>query len=279
MSMTILPESPPPTTRRTSSGSPRLVIVAVGALLVVVVTAFWFLRPSHSTDSTDSSATTSATSHTSTGAPHSAADWWNAAMSAARAKGSVHMVVDNHVKGRTLHYSDDDAHGVGIQRITVTPGMHATVRVIGDRTYFMANRAALVGYFGFAPAQATLAADRWLLLGPQDPGYAAVTEAVAFESAMNQVRLAPPYTLLKPRSVHGVRVLGVRGRAAGPHTPGHKVSATVWIARADHLPVMYEASSPKLGTMKVTFSHWGQHVQVIAPAGAAPIIDVLTGRA
>jgi hypothetical protein len=202
-------------------------------------------------------------------------------MAAASAQGAARVDVTDHLKNRTISYSDDDGRDVGIQRITVTGGMSATVRVVGSMTYLLANRAALLGYFGFPPAAAERAAGRWMLLQDGDPGYAQVTDGVTFASAMKEVTLSGPMVLLPERTMHGKRVVGIRGLVSGTTGAADSTArGTLWVAASGApLPVAYQAGSPKIGSMSVTFSHWGEHVSAASPARAAPITDVLAGRA
>jgi hypothetical protein len=201
-------------------------------------------------------------------------------MAAATAQGAAHMDVTDKLKSRTLRYSDDDGPGKGIQRISVTGGMRATVQVVGDMTYLTANRTALADYFGFPSAAAGRAAGRWLLLQDGDPGYAQVTEGVAFASAIKEVTLSGPLDLLPARTMRGERVVGIRGFVSGATGAADSTArGTLWVAASGKpLPVIYQAGSPKIGTMSVTFSRWGEHVSVSSPPGATAITDVLAGR-
>lgn len=202
--------------------------------------------------------------------PTTAAQWLSTALAAAKAKGAVHVDVLNKLKGRVGRYSDDDGPGVGVQRITIEPGMHAEVRVMPGVTYFTANRAALTGYFGFAPSVADKAAGRWLVLHPATPGYTQVTEGVTFSSTMKEMTLRGPLKLLAARTLQGVRVMGIRGTAAGPAMK-HKAAAiaTLWVtASGAHLPVLYTSSVPKFGSTTTMFSRWGMTVDVVAPTAA-----------
>ena len=202
-----------------------------------------------------------------TPSPTTAAQWLSAAMAAAKAKGAVHVEVVNKLHGRTGRYSDDDGPGVGVQRITISPGMRAEVRVMPGVTYFVANRAALTGYFGVSRSLADQAAGRWMVLHPGAPAYAPVTEGVTFGSMLKEMGLRGPLKLLPARTVHGVRVVGIRGTASGPamrHKP--KTAATLWVTESGaHLPVLYTATAPKFGSTTTLFSQWGMKVSVVAP--------------
>ena len=211
--------------------------------------------------------------------PKTAVEWRAAAVAAANARGAVHVDVVNRLKGRTSRFSDDDGPNTGIQRIAVDPGMRGEVRVIGDTTYFVANRAALAGYFGFPAAAVDRAAGHWMVLRAGDGGYAAVTEGVAFDSAMKEMAVSGPLVLLARRTMHGVRVVGIRGTVSGGTAGADPAAkATLWVsAAAPHLPVAFQAGSSKLGTMTVRFSRWGVRPKVVPPTIAVPIAQVLAG--
>jgi hypothetical protein len=267
--MTILPEtiSAGPRRRRGSSPSPRLLAV-VAAVAVVAAGAVVYLvtRGPGAPASSNAAAAAAAV----TAGPQTAAQWLSTAFAAANAQGAAHVEVVNNLHGRRGTYSDDDGARSGVQRITVSPGMRAEVRVLPGVTYFAANRAALKNYFGFPASVADRAAGRWLVLHPGDPGYATVTEAVTFRSMMKEMTIRGPLRLLPARTLHGVRVVGIRGVASGPATKGHpKATAILWVAASgSHLPVLYQASSRGMGSTTTTFSRWGMQVSVAAPTAS-----------
>lgn len=199
--------------------------------------------------------------------PTTASQWLSAAFAAANAKGTVHVDVLTKLRGKTSEFSDDDGNGVGIQRITISGGGRAEVRVLPGVTYFAANREALTGYFGFPSSLANRAAGRWMVLHPGAPGYTAVTEGVTLSSMMNEISVRGPLKLLPARTVQGVRVVGIRGIAGSPELKRQpKTPATLWVtASGSHLPVVYTAANRKLGSMTTMFSQWGSAVSVSAP--------------
>jgi hypothetical protein len=201
--------------------------------------------------------------------PTTPAQGLSIAFRAAKGEGSVHVDVVNKLHGRIGRFSDDDGGGLGIQRISVAPGMRAEVRVVPGVTYFVANRAALTGYFGFPASLARRVAGKWLVLHPGESGYAQVTEGVTLASTMKEMTIRGPLKLLPARTLHGVKVVGIRGMAAGPTVKrGDHVTATLWVTQSgSHLPVLYRASSRKLGSTSTTFSRWGMHVSVASPPG------------
>jgi hypothetical protein len=271
VTMTILPESPPTPSRTTPSRRTAAVVAALLATAVAVGGWLWLRN--------DSSPAPAAASRPSSIAPLPATprQWLTAVLAAADGKGSVHMQVVNRLKGRTLRYSDDDGPDRGTQRISVTPGMRAEVRVIGRQTYFTANRKAFQDYFGFPARVAGIIGGHWLLLEPGMPMYKRVTEGVTFRSAMEEMALKGPLRLVPARSIDGVRVVGIRGLADGPALPsGTRMTATLWVTATAHpVPVRYDARAKSLGRMVATFSDWGATIDVVPPAEAIPFTRLL----
>src|SRR4051794_14880409 len=247
---TILPETAPNGRRPRPQASGRFVAALVAGALVIAGGAVFVI-----TRGSDSAKPVSNSVHQpSKPAPRSAAQWLAAAMAAATAQGAAHVDVVDTLKSRTLRYSDDDGANGGIQRITVSGGARATVRVAGSDTYMTANRTALVSYFGFPAAAAGRAANRWMLLQNGDPGYTEVTSGVTFASAMKEVTLTGPLALLPARALHGQRVIGIRGTvSADTGSIDSSAQGTLWVAASGSpLPVSYQAGSAKIGTMSVT---------------------------
>jgi len=267
VTQTILPEAAPAAPSPLAASSTRLIAaIAAVALLAAGAVGYLLTRGSGS----PAPATPVAPKITRATVPTTAAQWLSSAFAAAKAQGSAHVDVLNKLHGRIGRYSDDDGPGVGVQRIAVSPGMHAEVRVLPGVTYFSANHAALTGYFGFSAAVADKAADHWLVLHPGQPGYAPVTEGVTFSSMMKEMVVKGPLKLLPARSLHGVRVVGIRGTVGGALARSdRRATATLWVTlHGSHLPVVYEASSRREGTTTTTFSHWGMKVSVSAPTSA-----------
>lgn len=256
MTFTILPESAPKTRR----SAPPAVLIAVVVVAVLAVGGVSWALTRGSGHPVAAPASTVAAARPHPAEPRSAQQWLTAALSSARKQGSVHLELIAHLPGRTLSYSDDDGRNNGVQRISVTPAMHAQVRVVGSTTYFAANRAALLNYFGFPAKTANKDANHWLVLRPGDPGYSEVTDGVTLASALTQVEVRAPLTLLPSRTLLGERVVGVQG------TGDQGSTATLWIrSTGSHLPVAYQANSPKRGTVNASFMRWSMADVVTGP--------------
>lgn len=198
--------------------------------------------------------------------PVTAAQWLAAAGRAATEATSVHITdVDRLARG-TATFSDDDGRTTGRQIITPGPGMRAEVRVIGTSTYFTGNAATLTNFFGFRADQAARLRGHWLVLHPGDPQYDTVTEGVTLSSAIKELRMPTPMTLLPEQRVGGVEAVGIRGTGRVTGAPG-PVTATLWIDAETMRPVRYEARSGNL-TETTTLTKWDVPFTVVAPADA-----------
>lgn len=261
--MTILPGTPPGPTKR--SVNTRLVaVVAAGALVAGggVAYALGVFGGSSGTTTPPAAGTSAAGNPADSFAGLSGAQIVALARTAALHASGVHMTVVDRAATRTVRYSDDDYRTGGIQRVT-TGAARAEVRVVGTTTYFTGNRAAITGYFGMPPS-AVPGHGVWFRLRPGDTQYKTVTEGVTLASAMREVALTGPYTVLPAQQRHGLAVVGVRGQVPAVPTTARS-SATLWVAATGpKLPVEFDASAGPI-SMTVTFTQWGHTRHVAKP--------------
>ncbi len=82
------------------------------------------------------------------------------AMQSLSRSGSVRMAMDitdqgHHFRNITYAAADRGRHDITLD------GMHASVRVVGDRTFARGDRSSLTGYFGLSDSTAQRLENRW----------------------------------------------------------------------------------------------------------------------
>lgn len=191
------------------------------------------------------------------------------ALSDAKARGSVHESTVEVAGSRRVTFSDDVANDSGRQNITVSGGVSAHVLVIGKTAYISGNQAALIRYFGFPRADATVIGDRWISLTSTSPGYATVASDATLPSALGDDFTANgKLTELGATKMDGVSVVGLR--AVLPPSFGAKGTMTIYVTRSSHpLPVVAILKASHAGktvSSMSSLSDWGEPVSVRRPA-------------
>jgi hypothetical protein len=194
---------------------------------------------------------------------HEAKALLEAALANARAKGSVHAVAHFVNQGGNAIFDNHDGRNHGVQRLTIYGG-HVTIRVLGPITYYTGDKRGLIKYFGYKPKLAAVESHKWVPLIAGNKGYRILTEGVTLASLLHNQRLAAPLRTLPERTIGGIPVVGVQGRAAGDGLPKHS-TATWWVSTGAHpLPVEFDAVSANT-RLTQRFSDWGKPVRVKRP--------------
>ena len=160
-----------------------------------------------------------------------------------------------------------------------------TVLVVGRACYLKGNAAALVANLGLTSTTATAYAGQWISLAQSDGPYASVYAAVTAGSALADNITVVPTGQLPPTKVAGRRVETVTGSIApiriGGQLEAPKGTATLAVrVTTPHLPVRYTERGTlnrEPTTTTVTFDHWGETVDVTAPAHAVSYASLGAG--
>jgi hypothetical protein len=163
--------------------------------------------------------------------------------------------------------------GTGRQQITRSDGVRAQVRVTGGAAYFAGNQSALVNYFGFTKSQAATIGPRWISLVPSDPGYKNVAADATLQTSLPELKLAGGLREGHKSVVDGKAVIGIDGAAT---LDGLHGTAVLYVTRDGHpLPVELVVRQTGHGqadaAVTITMSHWGERVDVTAPANSIAI--------
>jgi hypothetical protein len=197
------------------------------------------------------------------------------ALSAAEAAGSVHVDMTSSSGSGSTVYSSDVSSSAGRQVITITGGGDATVLDVAGVAYVSGNPPALVGFFGFSPAESARLTGRWVSFRSGQPYYQQIVDALTLDSAIGVVRLSGRLTAKGVGRVGGQPVVVVRGTA--PAVPGVPAGTkgTLYVATTGRmLPVSYAEASGSIH-LSAVFSRWGETVNVAAPRDAIPITSLV----
>ena len=187
--------------------------------------------------------------------------------------GPVHVNVTIRAASRIVTYSDDSLPDSGRQVITVSNGGHAVVLVLNEIGYVRANAGALKSFFGFPAAIAARFEGRWISFKHGQPGYQAVTAGVTVPGVISELRLRAPLSKL-PAATTGGSLVRIRGVAqAGEGAPAGATAVIDVAAAGRVLPVSMQTSFGNVRSV-MTFSDWGETVNLKAPINPIPISSV-----
>jgi hypothetical protein len=202
----------------------------------------------------------------------------NMAVADAGHEGSVHISVvgAGGLLGRFLLSGDAGLHA-GQQLASATAPVSGQIRVIvaGGAAYVAGSDAGiLINAVGLTRSAAAKAGTRWVSIPPSNALYGSAVLDVTLPSELSTVQPRGHLVALPLSTFHGQRVVGIRGSEALHHGNAESVytSVTLYVSQAPRpLPVYATLSAPSGQTETDTFTSWGKHISVSAPAGAIPI--------
>lgn len=209
------------------------------------------------------------------GNPVRAALLVRAALSDASARGSVHVVEAGRTSASTIKFSDDLGISDGGQAISTPAGWRASVLVVGGTAYISGNEAALTSYFGFSASVARKIGAHWVSIPRSDSEYATVADGATLPSAMSVIKPGGPLTEVTTTKVGGTPAIAIRGTGPSVASGVKSSSLTLWVSRsATPLPLRATLADARGDSYTFTFSDWGEHVALKAPAGAIRLATV-----
>jgi hypothetical protein len=200
-----------------------------------------------------------------------------AAVAALRAAPSVHVEAAITQSGVSGDYSVDSVASGGRQVLTFRPGgqaaapAQATIELIGRLCYVEGNAAGLTTVTGMTQDVAALAAGRWIVLQPGQKlgfnSYDNICSGISLSSVASEVALTGKLTATAPGiTIDGQPVQGAKGTA--PAAGGGTGTLYATVGAAPRLVAFQQAGSA--GRAQVSFSRWGEPVQLTAPADPVP---------
>ena len=183
--------------------------------------------------------------------------------------------------------SGDAGNGEGIQFMTSVVGDNEVI-VIGSKVYMKANATMLENMLGYSVGEAAPYADRWIAFSPSDSWYRTVAGGVTVGSIWGDSSESPTDQLPQhPESVSGLSTLSgmpVESVRYALHGADQAASASyagteviTFSANGSHLPSLLTehlsgttTHGPSTGTDRVTFTNWGEPVDVQPPSASIP---------
>jgi hypothetical protein len=202
------------------------------------------------------------------------------ALTALKAGYSVHIAVAVTTSQGTITCSDEATAGGGWHVLTTGTGGRVSIVLIGSVGYVGGNAAGLVGLMQLPGQEARLEAGQWIAVRPgQQLGansYDDITGGITLSSVASEVTPTGPLTLTAPATIAGQQAIGVQGHAPASMRLPPAARVTLYVAASDARPLRYEVSGAGGYTDKLTFSDWGQGVQLVVPPHAIPATQVQT---
>ncbi len=190
------------------------------------------------------------------------------ALAASNQEGSAHDVAVFDSGGVSTVFVQDSAAQSGEQSVTIGTNEKASVILLDNVAYITGNQQAVTGFFGFPKSLGPTLAGKWISFQPADQGYSTVSAGVTLPSALKEITPTGPMSMGRTTRMGGKSVVGISGKVPGGHE-------TVYVATTGPpLIVGVKASGHSgghSGTDRITFSRWGEPVNLSAPAGAIPL--------
>jgi hypothetical protein len=194
----------------------------------------------------------------------------NAAVRDAEARGSARETQASSISGVRVSLTSDVALRDGRQRITASGIGVAQVLVVSGAAYCSGSTLdALMNYCDTTPAASAIVGRRWLRIVPSGSLYASIAGGVTLASVLEAITPSGKLTQTPPKTIGGVRAIGVTGRANSTASPF--TSVTLWIS-SSHVPLplaaTFSSSTNKTDTSTATLGNWGEHIAISPPVHA-----------
>ncbi|HUN36242.1 MAG TPA: hypothetical protein VMU95_29945 [Trebonia sp.] len=200
------------------------------------------------------------------------------ALAQLRAGESVHIAISATTSEGTITCSDEATAGGGWHVLTTSTGGRVSIVLIGTVGYVAGNAAGLLGLMQLPGPEAHREAGQWMAVQPgQELGpssYDDITGGITLSSVASQVTPAGPLTLTGPTTIAGQQAIGVQGRAPASMQLPATARVTLYVSASDAFPLRYEVSGVSGYTDQISFSDWGQTVQLVVPPHPIPVTEL-----
>lgn len=149
-------------------------------------------------------------------------------------------------------------------------GGRATLLLVAGVGYLRGNAAAFENYYALPAAVATKISGRWISFRRSDHGYQALTSQLQFGSFIDEITLTSPLTRSASSLVDSKPAIGVQGALSAASGAPSGSSGTLYVASTGRplpLSLIYHMNGVR---SQVTFSNWGETVNLTSPAHSTP---------
>jgi len=190
-------------------------------------------------------------------------------LAAAKEAGTVRITVRFYAGSTTGKVVQDSSLNAGEQTVAIGKEFASVILVRDGSAYISGNTAGLKSFFGLPSAMLPGLLGRWALVEQSDSVYPDVTANVSLQSALPNVTPSGMIDEGKRSRVNGQWVKSIEGSLPGGG--GHLVLFVS--ANKRSLPVEAVESSGTNTSGRgeiVTFSRWGEHVDLPRPSHVVP---------
>jgi hypothetical protein len=191
---------------------------------------------------------------------------------------SVHFQTNVTQSNVTLQQSGDAGTTSGSESLTIRNGKqteHMSAEVIGKTGYVKGNTTGLQNILGLTTAQARKYANQWLSFPMSNSNQAQLVGGLLKSQVATELSFSGPFTHAAHATVNGQDAIGIKGSVGTSN--GSSVPEILYVPSSGKPLPIEEVTNPgakgRSSTIHgtVTFSNWGEHVAVQAPAHAVPL--------
>ena len=194
---------------------------------------------------------------------------------------SVHFVSDVTQSNVTLHVSGDAGATSGSQSLTVDNGKvheRMSAEVVGKTGYVNGNSTGLQNIIGLTDAQASKYAGKWLSFPMSNTTFSQLAAGLLKSQVASELGINGPFKYASDATVNGQQAHGIQGTVSTNN--GGSVPEVIYVASAGKPLPIEEVTNPGAKTHSstihgtVSFSNWGEHVSVLAPAHSVSLLKL-----
>ena len=184
-------------------------------------------------------------------------------------QGFVHVAVQ-HTGGGVDYTIEEDLTVDGGHRVLHLGAMRAVALRFANHAFLSGNDAAMVGFWGLVKAKRARWEGRWVRIGAPNPSFSAVRDGFSLGSIVRGVLPVAPFTA-KSTSSAGLPAIAITGRLAPNQHAPRGARLTLYVS-SGHRPLPLRASETGPGGIiaTVSFSRWGEQLDLKPPAHAIP---------
>lgn len=186
---------------------------------------------------------------------------------------SVHFQTNVTQGNVTLEQSGDAGENSGSESITVHNGKiseHVTAEVVGKFGYLKGDKAGLQNILELTSAQARKYSGQWLSFPVANATYAQYVGGLLRSQVATEISFSGPFTKSADATVNGQHAIGIKGSVGTSN--GTSVPEILYVPATGRPLPIEEVTNPGVKANSssvhgaVSFSNWGEHVAVPAPA-------------
>lgn len=192
-------------------------------------------------------------------------------VTAALNKGTVHLSSSISQGTDTLNGSTDMSQSGGVGTFSDKYGT-SQILSSGGTLFVRADAKELESVFDFEHGLASQYAQRWMSLPTNNAALSQAAESLQTPILVNELlNLGGSITEATSPAPGEIALVGAVPNNEFNQGSGAGDSATLVIsAKSPFLPISISFSDSQDGATVLTFSHWGEHVDVVPPTGATP---------